>query len=85
VTVIFSNRRYAILAAEYERLTGTSPVGSAAMEQFTLDRPELDFVRLAEGMGVAAVRATDIAMFTRQFRDALRSGTGPRLIDVQLD
>jgi acetolactate synthase-1/2/3 large subunit len=85
VTVIFSNRRYAILAAEYERLTGTSPVGSGAMEQFTLDRPELDFVRLAEGMGVPAVRATDIAMFTRQFRDALRPGSGPRLIDVQLD
>jgi acetolactate synthase-1/2/3 large subunit len=85
VTVIFSNRRYAILAAEYERLTGASPAGSAAMEQFTLDRPDLDFVKLAEGLGVPAVRATDIATFVRQFRDALRPGTGPRLIDVQLD
>ncbi|HZF42148.1 MAG TPA: thiamine pyrophosphate-dependent enzyme, partial [Sphingomonadaceae bacterium] len=85
VTVIFSNRRYAILAAEYERLTGASPVGSAAMEQFTLDRPELDFVKLAEGMGVPAVCATDTAMFVRQFRDALRPGAGPQLIEVRLD
>jgi acetolactate synthase-1/2/3 large subunit len=85
VTVIFSNRRYAILAAEFERLTGTSPAGTPAMEQFTLDRPELDFVKMAQGMGVPAIRATSVETFVRLFDDALRTGTGPQLIDVQLD
>jgi hypothetical protein len=36
-------------------------------------------------MGVQAVRASDVTTFVRQFEDALRPGTGPRLIDVQLD
>lgn len=85
VTIIFSNRRYAILAVEFERLIGASAAGTRAMDQFTLDRPEFDFLKLAEAMGVPAVRATDVAMFAGQLRDAIGVGTGPRLIDVQMD
>jgi acetolactate synthase-1/2/3 large subunit len=57
-TVIFSNRRYAILDLELQRV-GAAGGGAAARSLFDLSRPDLDFAALARGMGVPAARAAD--------------------------
>jgi acetolactate synthase-1/2/3 large subunit len=81
LTILFNNRSYAILGIEFQRLTGTDPAASAAIDQFSLDRPALDFIKLAEGMGVTASRATTPAQFVDQLRSALAE-RGPRLIEA---
>ena len=53
-TVIMNNRSYAILNIELAR-TGAGAGGPKARDLLDLSRPDLDFVRLAEGMGVPAV------------------------------
>jgi acetolactate synthase-1/2/3 large subunit len=47
----------------------------------TLDRPTLDFVSLARGMGLEAARAEDLGEFARLFGRAM-SQTGPVLIEL---
>jgi len=46
-----------------------------------LHNPELDWVRLAGGMGVEASRAETIEDFEAQFASAINS-RGPRLIEA---
>jgi acetolactate synthase-1/2/3 large subunit len=46
-----------------------------------LHNPELDWVRLASGMGVEASRATSVEEFAAQFASAMQN-RGPRLIEV---
>ncbi len=53
-TIILSNRKYNILQAEYVNV-GATP-GQTAMDMLSLDRPDLDFVKIANGMGVEAAR-----------------------------
>lgn len=79
-TVIFSNRAYAILSLELMR-ADTGNAGPKALSLFDLANPELDWPRLAEGMGVEASRAATVSEFNRQLSDALRS-RGPRLIEA---
>ena len=66
-TVIFSNRRYAILDLELQRV-GAAAGGDAARSLFDLSRPDLDFTALARGMGVPAARATDAGEFADELR-----------------
>ncbi len=49
-TVILSNRKYQILIGEYSNV-GANP-GPTAMNMLDLGNPDLDFVKLANGMGV---------------------------------
>ena len=49
-----------------------------------LSNPDLDFVKMSEGMGVKATRSTTADEFTAQFAVAMRE-QGPRLIEVMLD
>ena len=79
-TVIFANRSYAILNIELARV-GARNVGPRALSMLDLHNPELDFVRLAQGMGVEASRADTIEAFDSQFSAAMSQG-GPRLIEV---
>ena len=79
-TVIFANRSYAILNVELARV-GARNAGPKALSMLDLHNPELDFVRLAEGMGVEASRAETIEAFDSQFEAAMRR-RGPRLIEV---
>ena len=51
-TVIFSNRCYAILAMELERVQRGGLAGEAARSLLDLSRPALDFTALAAGLGV---------------------------------
>jgi acetolactate synthase-1/2/3 large subunit len=83
ITVIFANRRYRILEIEMRR-TGAAGFGPVAETMIDIGRPDLDWVRLAEGMGVTATRATTGVDFDAQFRAAL-DGRGPRLIEAVLN
>lgn len=81
-TVIFNNRAYAILNIELAR-TGAGEGGPKARDLFDLSRPDLDFVRLAEGMGVPAVAATTTEELTAALERAAAE-PGPHLIDAQV-
>lgn len=83
-TVIFSNRAYAILRVEMARTGAQALMAEGdrqALDMFDLSRPDLDWVRIAGGMGVDAVRVTTIEEFSRAFADAM-SQRGPRLIEA---
>jgi len=49
-----------------------------------LHNPELDFVKMAQGMGVEASRAATTREFASQFADAMER-RGPRLIEAVLN
>ena len=80
-TIIFNNRSYAILTLELQRV-GARTDGSAA-EQLDLSRPPLDFVALAQGMGVDAVRVETADDLVRELERAFAT-PGPHLIDAIL-
>jgi acetolactate synthase-1/2/3 large subunit len=79
-TVIFNNRSYAILNMELNRV-GAEPAGDAARNLLELSRPSLDFVALANGMGVPASRASTPGEFGAQLQQALAE-PGPHLIEA---
>jgi acetolactate synthase I/II/III large subunit len=80
VTVIFANRAYKILGNELKRV-GASGEASRAMSMLDLSDPTLDWVKLAEGMGVEAVRCESLRAFKEAFVSAM-STPGPRLIEA---
>jgi acetolactate synthase-1/2/3 large subunit len=79
-TVVFNNRSYAILNVELQR-TGAAEAGPCARAQIDLAQPPLDFVALAQGMGVPARRATTAEEFNDALEQAFRE-PGPHLIDA---
>jgi len=79
LVLIFANRSYRILNIELLR-TGAGNPGPIAASMLSLDNPALDFVKLAEGMGVEAVRASDALDFDRHFA-RLVNVKGPALIE----
>jgi acetolactate synthase-1/2/3 large subunit len=82
VVVILANRRYRILDVEMGR-TGAGKVGPRADAMIDLTRPEVDFVKLAEGLGVQGARTASTIEFIREFTAAMRE-PGPRLIEAIL-
>ena len=62
---------------------GAGDPGPKAFSMLDLHNPELDWVKLASGMGVEASRATSVEDFARQFAGAMKD-RGPRLIEVIL-
>ncbi len=82
VVVIFNNRKYSILELEFARTgaRGGTP-GPKAASTLDISNPDLDFVAMAEGMGVPATRATTAEEFNGQFAAAI-AGNGPCLIDA---
>ena len=82
-TILLSNSAYAILKHELENvgaLSGTQ-AGNVALDMMELNRPELDWVALAKGMGVEAGRATDVASLSTEIKKGLQS-QGPYLIEA---
>lgn len=79
VTVIFANRSYKILHVELGR------VGVSAAERsgrvLDVDDPVLDWVKMAEGMGVPARRVDTAEAFADVFASAIK-GSGPFLIEA---
>ncbi len=78
-TIIFSNRKYAILLHEY-RNVGANP-GRTAMDMLDLSNPNLDWVKLAEGHGVEAGRAETMEQFNDLFIQA-NARPGPFVIEL---
>ncbi len=78
--VIFNNRRYRILDVEMQR-TGANGFGAIANDMIDIGRPNLDFVKMSEALGVAATRANTAGELRAQFAEAIRS-RGPRLIEA---
>ena len=62
-TIILANRKYAILLAELANV-GANP-GRTALDMLDLGRPDLDWLRIAGGLGVAAARAETMEAFKR--------------------
>ena len=80
-TVIYNNGAYDILRMELQRVGVGSAPGPKALELLDLSRPTMNFVKIAEGMGVPARRVTT----AEEFADALRAAftePGPHLIDA---
>jgi len=80
-TVIFANRAYAILKGELAALGGNP--GPRALEMLDIGRPNLEWVSIAQGMGVAARRVTTLDEFAAALRHGLASGA-PNVIEVYL-
>jgi acetolactate synthase-1/2/3 large subunit len=80
--VILNNRSYAILNIELARVGAGQPT-PATMSMLDLSRPDLDFVALAQGLGVAATRATTAEEFDAQLAGAM-GRPGPRLIEAMV-
>ena len=55
-TIILSNRKYQILMAEYKNV-GASP-GQTAFDMMDLGNPDIDWIKLANGMGVEAQKVS---------------------------
>lgn len=81
-TVVLANRSYAILNLELSRV-GATAEGSAAASMLDLSSPELDFVALARGMGVPAVRVETAEDLSNALRSSFGS-SGPSLIEAVL-
>ncbi len=81
-TVILANRGYQILRGELKNI-GIPEPGPIATGMIDVDRPVIDWVSLAQGMGVEAVRTNS----ARQLFDLIQSGVkrqGPFLIEATL-
>jgi acetolactate synthase-1/2/3 large subunit len=82
VTLVFANRTYAILRHELTNV-GAENVGRKALDMLDIDRPDLDWVALARGMGVPGTRVTTMEEFNASFAEAAKM-KGPYLIEVML-
>ena len=80
--VVFANRAYQILRGELAGVGAGAP-GPRATDMLTIDRPDIDFVALARGMGVQAARADELGAFARELGRAL-AHRGPSLVELVL-
>jgi acetolactate synthase-1/2/3 large subunit len=81
-TVVFANKDYAVLKREFSYL-GIGNPGARAASMFEIGHPDLDWTRLAKGMGVPGTRVTSMDAFGKALRAGLES-EGPTLIEVPL-
>jgi acetolactate synthase I/II/III large subunit len=82
VTVLFANHSYKILAGELSRV-GVDWACPKAEKLFDLANPQIDWVKLANGMGVHAERAGTAEKFNAHLKEAIQTH-GPHLIEVVL-
>ncbi len=80
-TVVYDNSAYDILRVELQRVGAGSAPGPKALDLLDLSRPTMDFVKIAEGMGVPARRVNTAEGFADALRDAFAE-PGPHLIDA---
>ena len=81
-TIVFANRIYQILRGEFDGVGAGEP-GQRALAMLKIDRPTLDWVSLARGMGVAARSVTTADELVSALAEAVPE-KGPRLIEVQM-
>jgi acetolactate synthase I/II/III large subunit len=81
-TVVYANHSYRILQLELAR-AGEDRIGPAAASVLDLGNPEIDWVRLAEGLGVPARRVTTADELVSALHSALVEA-GPYLLEAVL-
>ena len=81
--VIFANRKYQILQVELARV-GAQSMNKQTLDMLDLSNPDIDFVKLSEGMGVRASTATTADEFNQQLATAMKT-RGPCLIEAVFD
>ncbi|MBC9178269.1 acetolactate synthase large subunit [Pseudoroseomonas ludipueritiae] len=80
-TVILANRKYQILIGEY-RNVGANP-GPTAMSMLDLGNPDLNWLQLANGMGVEAARATTLEQCADLMQQSFAQN-GPFVIELMI-
>src|SRR6202790_4296718 len=81
-TIVFANRIYQILRGEFDGVGAGEP-GQRALDMLKIDRPTIDWVSLAKGMGVPGRAVTTADEFVTALAEAIPE-QGPRLIEVQM-
>ena len=79
-TLICSNRRYNILKLELDR-AGVTAIGPYARVLIDIDNPPIDWTKMAEAMGVAAVSVNTAEELAGSIQSAL-SETGPHVVEM---
>lgn len=82
-SVVYNNGAYDILRLELQRVGAEGAPGPKAQQLLDLTGPRMDFVKIAEGMGVPARRVGT----AEEFADALRAAfdePGPHLIEAMV-
>ena len=80
-TVIYNNRSYSVLNMELDRVGADAAAGPIARSMFDLAEPPIDFVAIANGLGVDAVSADTADGFTSALERALATD-GPALVEA---
>jgi acetolactate synthase-1/2/3 large subunit len=81
-TVLCNNRSYRILQVELARAGVTEP-GRKARSLTSLSNPDIEWISLARGMGMAGVRVETAEALTRELERSLAT-PGPTLIEMML-
>ncbi len=79
-TILLNNHSYAVLNMELDRV-GVTKTGDRAREMLDLGNPRIDFVHLAEGMGLPASRAESAEEFSDQLARSLAT-PGPSVVEA---
>ncbi|WP_121060447.1 acetolactate synthase large subunit [Chachezhania antarctica] len=82
VVILLSNRRYAILRGELKAVGAEAP-GRNAQRMLDLDQPAIDWVSLANGMGVEAARVETVDALADRLA-AATAAKGPFLIELMI-
>src|SRR6202162_4133757 len=69
-TIVFANRIYQILRGEFDGVGAGEP-GQRALDMLKIDRPTLDFVALARGMGVPGRAVTNVDEFNKALAEGV--------------
>jgi acetolactate synthase-1/2/3 large subunit len=83
LTIILANRSYAVLRFEIPRV-GAKVEESLAGKLLDIDRPDIDWLALAKGLGVEAKRVSTAENFDDVLASFMRQ-RGPRLIEAVID
>jgi acetolactate synthase-1/2/3 large subunit len=82
LTLVFANRSYQILRDEMQNV-GATNIGPIASTLLDIGSPDIDWLSLAKGFGVAAFRANSMDELSRAV-DAGIAMRGPCVIEVVL-
>jgi acetolactate synthase-1/2/3 large subunit len=78
--LIFANRTYEILKGELINVGIQNP-GPRAIDMLTLDRPYIDWVNVAKGMGVEALKVNNCENLLKALDVGIKKD-GPFLIEI---
>jgi acetolactate synthase-1/2/3 large subunit len=81
--VLLNNSSYNILNVELHRTRAGEP-NEKTLSMLDLSNPTIEWVKVAQGMGVSASTANTVAEFDHQFSRAMDT-RGPYLIEVILN